>query len=36
MGRDTPTDHEPLERIEPQVRVCVCLGIREIKVQNKN
>ena len=25
VGRDTPTDHEPLKRIEPQVRVCVCV-----------
>ena len=27
VGRDTPTDHEPLERIEPQVRVCVCVCV---------
>ena len=28
VGRDTPTDHEPLERIEPQVKVCVCACLR--------
>ena len=25
VGRDTPTDHEPLKRDEPQVSVCVCV-----------
>ena len=27
VGRDTPTDHEPLERDEPQVSVCVCVCV---------
>ena len=27
VGRDTPTDHEPLERIEPQVCMCVCVCV---------
>ena len=27
VGGDTPTDHEPLKRIEPQVRVCVCVRV---------
>ena len=27
VGRDTPADHEPLKRIEPQVRVCVCVCV---------
>ena len=25
VGRDTPTDHEPLKRDEHQVSVCVCV-----------
>ena len=27
VERDTPTDHEPLKRIEPQVSVCVCVCV---------
>ena len=27
VGRDTPTDHEPLKRDEPQVSVCVCVCV---------
>ena len=27
VGRDTPTDHESLERVEPQVRVCYVLCV---------
>ena len=28
VGRDTPTDHEPLKRDEPQVSECVCVCLR--------
>ena len=28
VGTDTPTAHEPLERIEPQVCVCACVCMR--------
>ena len=29
VGRDTPTDHEPLKRDEPQVSECVCVCVFE-------